>query len=88
MYLFGLFDHEVNYERAREYFELAHATEPGRATALLGSLYEDGLGVPQSNETAVEYYKIANEHVSKTNKLNYFQFIIKNKREMHTEHII
>ena len=67
MNLFGVYGHKIDYNEARMYFEAAYqAQDPDvspRAAALLGSLYEDGHGVEQSNETALEYYQIAYDQV-------------------------
>ena len=48
-----------DYARAAAYYELAAARGHAKSQNNLACLYEDGLGVEQSNEKAMEYYKLA-----------------------------
>mmetsp|Transcript_115027 Transcript_115027/g.171927 ORF Transcript_115027/g.171927 Transcript_115027/m.171927 type:complete len:745 (+) Transcript_115027:30-2264(+) len=62
LYLFGHYGHEIDYAIAKDYFEqvLNNNDEP-KAAAMLGRMYEFGLGVPVSAVQAKTYYTIAVE---------------------------
>eukprot|EP00212_Chloropicon_laureae_P008043 CAMPEP_0197498450 /NCGR_PEP_ID=MMETSP1311-20131121/57763_1 /TAXON_ID=464262 /ORGANISM="Genus nov. species nov., Strain RCC856" /LENGTH=193 /DNA_ID=CAMNT_0043044153 /DNA_START=1 /DNA_END=579 /DNA_ORIENTATION=- len=48
-----------DFEQAADYFEQAYEGGDREATAQLGHLYANGLGVPQSNATAMEFFQEA-----------------------------
>jgi TPR repeat protein len=50
-----------NYNRARDYYNLAANQGSATAMAQLGQMYVDGLGVDQNNDTALEYFKKASK---------------------------
>jgi len=60
LYLFGYYGQEVDYAVAKDYFEQVEDVEP-RAQAMLGRLYEFGLGVDADAQKAEEYYSRAAE---------------------------
>ena len=59
VYLSGSQGIPQDFERAAEYFELAHSAGDRESTSQLGHMYANGLGVEQSNETAMEFFQEA-----------------------------
>lgn len=49
----------LDYQAAIEHFEVAAKLGNVKALYMIGSLYEEGLGVPKNSETAFYYYQIA-----------------------------
>lgn len=60
-----------DYEKAHKLFEEAAKSGKARPLYQLGDMYENGLSVPKSFETAIDYYKRAAEKgdVKAKNKL-------------------
>jgi TPR repeat protein len=50
---------EINFELAKEWLERAHEKGASTATFILGTMYEDGLGVQSDVERAIELYVAA-----------------------------
>jgi SEL1 protein len=61
MYYFGIRGVQRNYQVANRYYSFAAAQGNAAAMAQLGQMHVDGLGVVQSNETAIQYFKKASE---------------------------
>ncbi len=55
----------IDYEQAKYWLEAAHSRGVGTAAFLLGTMYEDALGVEQDIPTAIDFYAEAaeNEHI-------------------------
>ncbi len=58
MYYYG-YGVKVNYDIAKQWYELAAAGENTHATAQLGMIYYCGNGVPEDEDSAFHYFKIA-----------------------------
>lgn len=87
LYLFGHYGHEVDFDIAKQYLEQIDVTKEPRAAALLGRIYEFGLGVPQDGKKALEYYEYAISKVNNNsllrNSFNLFFFCL--SRILHKE---
>ena len=51
-----------DYTEAKRWLELAHEKGASTATFILGTMYEDGKGVPVDVSKAIEYYESAVAH--------------------------
>lgn len=77
MYLFGHYGHEVDFEIAKSYFEQVDFHQEPKAAAVLGRIYEFGLGVEQNGPKAIEYYESAISKVGFLFSSFFFGFNVK-----------
>ena len=59
IYKQGMYKREIDHELALEYFNEAVNLESPKAYALLGTMYQSGLGVPKDVNRAIELYQTA-----------------------------